>query len=98
MKLKKIIVNGENFTLIPTFIDDIKMENCSYFEIAFENSNNEEEEINSEEKEDDDDNDNDENKNDINDKEKISKFFESEKTTSLNIKISSFIDLESNVD
>ena len=95
---KKIIVNGENFTLIPTFFEDIKMENCSYFEIAFENSNNEEEEINSEEKEDDDDNDNDENKNDINDKEKISKFFESEKTTSLNIKISSFIDLEYNDD
>ena len=95
---KKIVVNGENFTLIPTFFEDIKMENCSYFEIAFDNSNNEEEEINSEEKEDDDDNDNDENKNDINDKEKISKFFESEKTTSLNIKISSFIDLEYNDD
>ena len=99
---KKIVVSGENFTLIPTFIEGIKMENCSYFEIAFENWNNEEEEINCEEKEDEDDNDNDndndENKNDINDSERISKFFESEKATSLNIKISSFIDLESNND
>ena len=91
---KKIVVNGENFTLIPTFIKGIKIEDCSYFEIAFQDNNNENEEINNEENEDEDESE--EKMNEIDDSEKISRFFESEKTTSMNIKISIFIDLESN--
>ena len=89
---KKIIIQSNNFIIRPTFIEGINIENCSYFEIAFNYNNDTEEENNNEENEEEE---NDEKNNDINDVEIISKFFQSDKTTSFNLKISSFIDLES---
>ena len=86
---KKIILTSENFTLIPTFIENVCIKNCNYFEITLDN-NNDKKESNDEEDEED------ENNVKLFDNEEITKIFETDKTTSFNVKISSFIDLESN--
>ena len=89
---RKIIITSDNFTLTPTFMENICIKECSYFEITLDN-NNEKKETNNEEDEEE------ENNNDqLFDAEQITKIFETDKTTSFNIKISTFIDLESNND
>ena len=89
---KKIILWSDdyNFTIIPTFFEKIKIKNCNYFEICFdieekdlfreENDNKEEENYENEE----------------NEKQKIRKILETEQTTSFNIKICTFLDLNLN--
>ena len=80
---------SDNFTLIPTFIENITIKNCSYFEITLDDNNkgsNDEE------------NEEDENKKKLFDEEEITKIFETDITGSFNVKISTFIDLESNND
>ena len=87
---KKIIIMSDNFTLTPTFIENISIKNCSYFEITLDDDNNKES-INEENEEG-------ENKNELFNEEEINKIFETDITTSFNVKISTFIDLESNND
>ena len=89
---KKIILRSSNFTLTPTFMENIIFHNCYYFEISFDN--NTKKEYNSEEEEENEE----ENKNHLFDAQEITKIFETDKTTSFNVKISTFIDLESNND
>ena len=91
---KKIILRSSNFTLTPTFMENITFHNCYYFEISFDNNNNNKKEYNSEEEEENEE----ENKNHLFDAQEITKIFETDKTTSFNVKISTFIDLESNND
>ena len=91
---KKIILMSDNFVLVPTFFEKIKIGYCSYFEIAFdekerdiytednENENRYEEENNSEYYE-------------TEERKDIEKILETDKTTSFNVKISTFIDLNS---
>ena len=89
---KKIILMSDNFVLVPTFFEKIKIRYCTYFEIAFDakerdlytedNENRNEEEINSEYYE-------------SEEKKDIQKILETDKTTSFNIKISTFLDLNS---
>ena len=86
---KKIILMSDNFTLIPTFIENITIKNCSYFEITLDDNNKG---FNDEENEED------ENKKKLFDEEEITKIFETDITASFNVKISTFIDLESNID
>ena len=91
---KKIILMSDNFVLVPTFFEKIKIGYCTYFEIAFddkerdlytednENENRNEEENNSEYYE-------------SEEKKDIKKILETDKTTSFNVKISTFLDLNS---
>ncbi len=81
---------SDNFTLTPTFIENISIKNCSYFEITLDDDTNKGS-INEENEEG-------ENKNEIFNEEEINKIFETDITTSFNVKISTFIDLESNND
>ena len=77
-----------DFTLIPTFFEKIRISKCSYFEICFDNEEKElyiepnikEEEENEESEE----------------QKEINKILEVNKTTSFNIKISTFLDLNLN--
>ena len=83
---KKIILISK-FTLIPTFFENIEIKNCSYLELNFDK----------EEKDpfiDDNDINEENNENEETEESKIiDKVLEEDKTTSLNIKISTFIDL-----
>ena len=88
---KKIILKSDNFTLTPTFIENVTFNDCYFFEISFDNSKKESE---NEEEEDEEE----ENKKHLFDAKEIAKIFETDKTTSFNVKISSFIDLESDND
>ena len=87
---KKIILESDNFTLIPTFMENIVVTNCSRFEIVYDDNNNINKEFNAEEEEDE------ELDKENNDLEEITRILEEDKTTSFNIKIATFIDLESN--
>ena len=82
---KKIILMSDNFTIVPTFFEKIKIKNCSYFEICYDY---EEKDIYKEENY---------NKEEVNEEaeeiELIQKILEVDKTTSFNIKISTFLDL-----
>ena len=82
---KKIILKSDNFTIVPTFFEKIKIKNCSYFEICHDY---EEKDIYKEENY---------NKEEVNEEaeeiELIQKILEVDKTTSFNIKISTFLDL-----
>ena len=81
--------------MTPTCIENITFNKCRYFEISFDNiynnveSDDEEEEEESEENID---------KQNINDLTEITKILELGKTGSFNIKIATFIDLESDKD
>ena len=92
---RKIIIKSSSFTLTPTCIENITFNKCRYFEISFDNiynnveSDDEEEEEESEENID---------KQNINDLTEITKILELGKTGSFNIKIATFIDLESDKD
>ena len=86
---KKITLSNGQFTIYPTFIENISIKNCSIFEITIDNIKNKDSEDEEEE----------ENKNELfDDEEEMRKIFELNKTTSFNVKISTFIDLESNND
>ena len=74
-------------------MENISFHDCYYFEISFDN--NTKKEYNSEEEE---ENEEEENKNHLFDAQEITKIFETDKTTSFNVKISTFIDLESDND
>ena len=87
---KKIILMCDGFTIVPTFFEKIKIENCSYFEISFDNEQKDlfiEENDNKEEEN---------NENEEEEKRKIKKMLETEQTTSFNIKICTFLDLNLN--
>ena len=84
---KKIILMSDNFTIIPTFFEKIRIGKCSYFEICFDDEEKDlftdDNEINkevaySEESE---------------EQKEIRKILEIDKSTSFNIKISTFLDL-----
>ena len=92
---KKIILKSHNFTIIPTFMENIVITNCSSFEIVYDDNNiniNRGSNVEEDEEEDEDEELDKEN----NDLEEITRILEEDKTTSFNIKISTFIDLESN--
>ena len=89
---KKVTLSQGDFTIIPTFHEDITINNCSYFEITIDNNNKDSSSENEEEEEDE------EKKEEHLDEEEMTKIFETNRTTSFTIKISSFIDLESNND
>ena len=76
---------SDNFTIVPTFFEKIIIKNCSYFEICHDY---EEKDIYKEENY---------NKEEVNEEaeeiELIQKILEVDKTTSFNIKISTFLDL-----
>ena len=84
---KKVIISSDNFTLTPTFLENITIKQCSYFEISFDNNNKE---SNEEEEEKEDEN------IDLTNEDEIKKIFETDESTSFNIKISTFLDFESN--
>ena len=82
-----MIISSDNFTLTPTFLENITIKQCSYFEISFDNNNKE---SNEEEEEKEDEN------IDLTNEDEIKKIFETDESTSFNIKISTFLDFESN--
>ena len=86
---RKIILISDNFTIIPTFFEKIRIRNCSYFEICFDKEEKDlfREDIHNKE-------DNNENE-EIEDQKQIHKIFDVDKTTSFNVKISTFLDLNS---
>ena len=87
---RKILLMSDNFVLVPTFFEKIRIRFCTYFEICFDN---EEKDLYNE------DNDNKEENNDIDESEEqkeIQLILEEDKTTSFDVKISTFLDLNLN--
>ena len=92
---KKIILMSDNFVLVPTFFEKIKIRYCTYFEICFDSKekdlyNEENENINKEEDEENIEVD------EVEENNEIKRILDIDKTTSFNIKISTFLDLNSN--
>ena len=85
----KIILMSDNFTIIPTFFDKIRIGKCTYFEICFDK---EEKDLFADDNDNNEENENEE----LEEQKEIKKILEVDKTTSFNIKISTFLDLNTN--
>ena len=87
---KKIKIECDNFNIIPTFFEKIKIKKCTYFEICFDT---EQKNLFFEEndKKDEENNENEEDEN-----KQIKKILEAEQTTSFNVKICTFLNLNLN--